>query len=172
MPDWSGGKRQLPAHPAAPAAAEYAGSAADAPPGDDFSRLELPEHQLGWLSDEPAKAVRETIATILVQQVPGSVLNWIQVTDEPVALTIRVRSAHDPGHPTIRRVAIGIPFTLGAQPPDGDPAVLSGFLTWAAAGLDRPASRRDRQWFDLRISRARAEELLHERITQVDPADT
>lgn len=170
MPDWSGGECHLPAHAVAAAPVEYAAGGAGAPPGDDFSRLELPGHQLGWLSDEPATAVRAAIATILVQQVPGSVLNWIQVTDEPAALTIRVRSARDPGHLTIRRVAVAIPFTLGAQPPVGDPAVLTGFLTWAVAGLDRPGRRRDRQWFDLRISRGRAEELLQERINQVDPA--
>jgi len=63
-----------------------------------------------------------------------------------------------------------VPFALGVRPPAGPLEILTGVLTWAAAGLDIPGSRRDRVWLDFGMPRTQAEELLQQRIHEVDEA--
>ena len=86
---------------------------------------------------------------------------------DPAFLTTGVRSAEDPEHITVRRAAVAVPFALGVRQPAGRPEILTGVLSWAAAGLDVPGSRRDRVWLDFGMSRERAEELLRQRILNV-----
>jgi hypothetical protein len=43
-------------------------------------------------------------------------------------------------------------------------------FSWAAVSLDQPGRRRDRMWLDVGMSRERAEELLGQRVYQVDEA--
>jgi hypothetical protein len=137
---------------------------------DDFNRLESPDHWLGWLPGAPGAAVRAQIQDILTGQVPGSVVDWVKVVDDPAFLTVGARPPGDPGHVIVRRAALAVPFALGVCQPGGRPETLTGMLTWAAAGLDIPGSRRDRVWLDLGMSRGHAEELLQKRIQQVDGA--
>jgi hypothetical protein len=54
---------------------------------DDFNRLESPDHWLGWLPGAPSAAVRAQIQDILTGQVPGSVVDWVKVVDDPAFLT-------------------------------------------------------------------------------------
>ncbi|MGC0318434.1 hypothetical protein QBC98_006952 [Kitasatospora acidiphila] len=48
------------------------------PPQDDFSRLASPDHWLGWLGEDPALAIRESIAGILGEQAPGAIVAWLK----------------------------------------------------------------------------------------------
>jgi hypothetical protein len=74
---------------------------------DDFSRLEAPDHWLGWLPDTPARSVRGTLQELLAGQVEGSVLEWVKIVDDPVFLTVGVRSPADPQQLIVRRAGRG-----------------------------------------------------------------
>jgi hypothetical protein len=140
------------------------------PMRDDFARLESADHWLGWLPDTPGRAVRAQLEAILTAQVEGSVVEWVKIVDEPTFLTVGVRSGPDPDHLIIRRAALAVVFALGVRPPARGPEILTGVFSWAAVGLDQPGSRRDRTWLDFGMSRDRAEELLKQRVHQVDEA--
>jgi hypothetical protein len=138
---------------------------------DDFARLESPDRWLGWLPEPAGQAVRAQLQDMLAAQVPGSVLDWVKVIDEPAFLTVGVRSASDPGLLTVRRAAVAVPFALGVRKPARRPDILTGVLSWAAAGLDMPGTRRDRVWLDFGMTRERAEELLQQRVHEVPGTD-
>jgi hypothetical protein len=132
---------------------------------DDFARLESPDHWLGWLPDRPGPAVRAAIEQVLDTQVPGSVLEWVKVVDEPVFLTAARRLPDDPDRVIATRAALAVPFALGVRPPDADAEILTGVFSWAAGGLDD--EREDQVWLDLGMSRDDAETALKERIYAV-----
>jgi hypothetical protein len=136
---------------------------------DDFTRLE-PDHLLGWLPDTPAAAVRASIERILTGQVPGSTVTWIKIIDRPAFLTGGRPMPDDPDRVILTRAALAAPFALGVRPPDDPPEILTGVFSWVAVGLDTPGARQDRVWFDLGMALEQAEELLQERIYQVEPA--
>jgi hypothetical protein len=96
------------------------------------------------------------------------VLDWVKIIDEPVFLTTGIRPPDDPTALIVRRAALAVVFALGVRPPQRKPEILTGALTWASAGLDDPQLRRDRTWFDVGIARGQAEELLKQRIYEVD----
>jgi hypothetical protein len=150
------------------ATGEYVRNPVYGPVRDDFTRLEQPDHWLGWLPDTPARSVRSQLQDLLASQVEGSVLHWVKITDEPVFLTASVRSPADPQRLIVRRAGLAVVFALGVHPPQGKPAILTGAFTWAAVGLDQPGHRRDRTWIDLNTSRELAEELLKYRIYHLD----
>jgi hypothetical protein len=150
------------------ATGEYARNPGHGPVRDDFTRLEAPDHWLGWLPDTPARSVRGTLQELLAGQVEGSVLEWVKIVDDPVFLTAGVRSPGDPQQLIVRRAALAVVFALGVRPPRRKVAIITGAFSWAAAGLDEPGHRRDRTWMDLNTSRERAEELLKHRVYQVD----
>ena len=54
------------------------------------------------------RAVRAQLAAILAEQVDGAVLEWMKVVDEPVFLTVGVRSPADPDRLIVRRAALGV----------------------------------------------------------------
>ena len=147
---------------------EYARNPGHGPARDDFSRLEAPDHWLGWLPDTPARSVRGQLQAILAGQVPGSALDWVKIIDEPVFLTTGVRSPTDPKTLIVRRAALAVVFALCVRSPQRKPEILTGALSWAAAGLDDPQLRRDRTWLDVNIARHQAEELLKRRIYEVE----
>jgi hypothetical protein len=147
---------------------DYLRNPAHGPVRDDFTRLTEPDHWLGWLSDDPALALRESIAGILDEQVSGAVVEWLKVVDEPVFLTGGRRNAEDPERLVVTRAAMAAPFALSVRDPDGSRHVLAGVHSWAAVRLDTPAERRDRVWFDLGLTRDEAAELLQHRIYEVD----
>lgn len=133
---------------------------------DDFSKLDTPDHWLGWLPDTAGRSVRTALGEILAEQVSGSMVEWVKILEEPVFLTIGVRSPSDPGKLIIRKAAVAAVFALGVQAPGRRLEILTGVLSWVAAGLDQPGSRRDRTWLDFGMSRGEAEELLKERVQQ------
>jgi hypothetical protein len=147
---------------------EYAQNPGYGPVADDFTRLETPDHWLGWLPDTPARSVRGQLQAALAGQVPGSVLDWVKIIDDPVFLTTGIRSTADPQTLIVRRAALAVVFALRVRAPQRNPEVLTGALTWAATGLNDPPLRRDRTWFDVNISRGQAEELLKHRIYEVE----
>jgi len=153
------------------ATGEYVHNPRFGPVRDDWARLESPDRWLGWLPEPAGQAVRAQLQDMLAGQVPGSVLEWVKVIDEPAFLTVGVRSASDPGVLTVRRAAVAVPFALGVRKPATRPDILTGVLTWAAAGLDVPGTRRDRAWLDFGMTRERAEELLQQRIHEVSRTD-
>jgi hypothetical protein len=67
----------------------------------------------------------------------------------------------------VTRAAVALPFALAAVVPDGRREILTGVLTWAAAGLDA-GDRHDRVWLDLGMTRDQAEELLRTRVYDLD----
>lgn len=152
-------------------AGEYARNPGYGPVRDDFTRLEAAGHWLGWLPDTPARSVRDQLQGMLADQVPGSKLEWVKITDEPVFLTTGVRPPADAQALIVRRAALAVVFALRVSSPQRTPEILIGALSWTAVGLDEPQSRRDRAWLDVNITRDQAEELLRTRIYQVD-ADT
>ena len=147
---------------------EYARNPGHGPVRDDFTRLEAPDHWLGWLPGTPAESVRGQLHAILADQVPGSVLEWVKIIDEPVFLTAGVRSQTDPETVIVRRAALAVVFALCVRPPNSKAEILTGAFTWAAGRLDERRLRRDRTWFDVNIDRAQAEELLKRRIYEAD----
>jgi hypothetical protein len=150
---------------------EYARNPGHGPVRDDFTPLETADHWLGWLPDTPARSVRAQMQAMLADQVPGSVLEWVKIIDEPAFLTTGVRSPADAETLIIRRAALAVAFALRVHSPRRKPEILTGALTWATAGLDDPNLRRDRTWLDVNITRDQAEELLKNRIHQIE-ADT
>jgi hypothetical protein len=94
-------------------------------------------------------------------------VEWVKIVDDPVFLTVGVRSAAHPQRLAIRRAALAVVFALGVRPPQRKPVILTGAFSWAAVGLDQPGGRRDRTWFDLNMPREHAEELLKHRVYQV-----
>jgi len=143
---------------------EYARNPGHGQVRDDFTRLESPDHWLGWLPDTPAVSVRGQLQATLAGQVPGSVIDWVKIIDEPVFLTSGVRSPADDEKLIVRRAALTVVFALRVRMPKGDAEILTGAFSWVAARLDDPRLRRDRTWFDVNIDRAQAEELLARRL--------
>lgn len=135
---------------------------------DDFAQLESPDHWLGWLPDTPGRSVRAALEEILTGQVAGAVLEWVKVIADPVFLTTGVRSSSDPDKMIVRRAAFAVAFALGVRAPGRRAEILTGAFSWVAVGLDRPGGRHDRTWLDLGMSRGHAEELLRDRVHQVD----
>jgi hypothetical protein len=149
---------------------EYARNPGHGPVRDDFARLETPDHWLGWLPDTPGRSVRDQLQQMLAGQVGGAVLDWVKITDEPVFLTVGVRSPADAQLLIVRRAGLAVVFVLLVRSPHAKPSTLAGAFSWAAVGLDEPGHRRDRTWIDLNISREQAAELLKQRLYQVGEA--
>lgn len=153
------------------ATGEYVHNPSFGPVRDDFARLESPDRWLGWLPEPAGQAIRAELQDMLAGQVPGSVLDWVKVVDEPAFLTVGVRTGSDRGVLTVRRAAIAVPFALSVRKPAGRPNILTGVLTWAAIGLDSPGARQDRVWIDFGMTRERAEQLLQQRVHEVSEND-
>jgi hypothetical protein len=150
------------------ATGDYVRNPGYGPVQDDFTKLESPDHWLGWLPDTPDRSVRTALEESLVEQVAGTVVEWVKIVEEPVFLTGGVRSPSDPDRLIVRRAAVAVVFALGVRAPGRKLEILTGAFSWAAVGLDQPGSRRDRTWLDLGMSREHAEELLRHRIYHVD----
>ncbi|MCH9686541.1 MAG: hypothetical protein K0V04_34225 [Deltaproteobacteria bacterium] len=136
-------------------------------PQDDFTPLTSPDHWLGWLGDDPAKAVRDAIESILQQQVATSSLQWIRIHPDPHFLTGGRRDPDDAGKVIVVRAALAVAFTLAVGDGEGQVHELTGCFSWVAGGLDADA-RVDRTHFDLDMDLAAAGEALQERIYALD----
>ncbi|MGW0436389.1 hypothetical protein ACWDV4_28055 [Micromonospora sp. NPDC003197] len=139
------------------------------PPQDDFTELVESNHFLHWLGDDPAKTVRESVADILHQQVPGSTLRWMKITDEPRFLTAGRRDPDDPDKLIVTRAALAASFAIGVDSPPDDYDILWGAYSIAVVGLDRGDQARSRAWFDLWTALDAAERQLRTRITEPTP---
>ncbi|MER5349411.1 hypothetical protein ABT093_03625 [Kitasatospora sp. NPDC002551] len=142
------------------------------PPKDDFAELTGSDHWLDWLG-EPARAIRDSIAHCLSDQVQGAELEWVKILDEPRYLTGGRRS---PGHEDriiVTRAGLAVSFALSVTAPGHKREILTGVFTWVAARLDQPDGRKDQVWLDLWSDLDRAEAELRERIYLVgQPAPT
>lgn len=149
------------------ATGEYVHNPGYGPVHDDWAMLESPDRWLGWLPEPAGQAIRAQLQDMLTGQVPGSVLDWVKVIDEPAFLTVGVRSPSGPGALTVRRAAVAVPFALGVRKPAARPDILAGVLTWVAVGLDMPGTRQDRVWLDFGMTRDLAEGLLQQRVREI-----
>jgi hypothetical protein len=149
------------------ATGDYVRNPRHGPVRDDFTKLESPDHWLGWLPDTPGRSVRTALEETLAEQVAGAVVEWVKIDEEPVFLTVGVRSSNEPDRMIVRRAAVAVVFALGVRAPGRRLDILTGAFSWAAVGLDRPGGRRDRMWLDLGMSREHAEELLRHRVHEV-----
>ncbi|WP_285786996.1 hypothetical protein [Micromonospora sp. NBRC 101691] len=140
------------------------------PPQDDFTRLVSTGHFLDWLGDDPASAVRGSVAEIVDQQVPGATVRWMKITDEPRFLTAGRRAPDDPESLILTRAALAASFAIGVDSPSGRHDVLWGVHSIVVVGLDRGDRARSRAWFDLWTELDAAEHLLRSRIAEVEPA--
>lgn len=149
---------------------EYAENPKYGSPTDDFAKLTDMDHYWGWLPDEPAAAVRASIADVLTEQVPGAVLEWVKVTDAPETLTGGRRVAGNESQIILVRTGVALPFALSVMSPEGRREVLWGVFTWVASGLDGSTRRKDRVWFDLHTELEWAKQRLPQRVYEVDEA--
>lgn len=140
------------------------------PPKDDFTELAESKHWLDWLGEEPAVAVRASIAEILDQQVSGAVLEWLKVVDTPRYLTGGRPRPDDRDHLIVTRAGIAVPFALSVAAPGRRRDILQGVFSWVAVRLDQPGDRKDQVWFDLGADLDWAETELRERIYLVGQA--
>lgn len=137
---------------------------------DDFARLTAPDHWLGWLPGEPSAVIRTELLKTLEDQVPGSTLEWVKVTDEPKFLTGFVRNPNDTETPndmvrgTVTRAGLAVAFVLSVVTPSRQRFFLHGGFSWAATGLDRPGERQDRTWFDLDVPFSEVVSALEQRL--------
>src|SRR5262249_9643618 len=100
---------------------EYARNPGHGQVRDDFTRLEAPDHWLGWLPDTPASSVRGQLQAILAGQVPGSVLDWVKIIDEPAFLTTGVRSPTNAEPPILSPPSLPAPFPSFLPSPPRSP---------------------------------------------------
>ncbi|MEU9742675.1 hypothetical protein AB0E12_26190 [Micromonospora chersina] len=137
------------------------------PVQDDFSRLIATGHFLDWLGDDPAATIRQSVAEIVDQQVPGTTVRWMKITDEPRFLTAGRHAPDDPGSLIVTRAALAASFAVGVDSPPDRYEILWGVYSIAVAGLGRGEQARSRVWFDLWTTLDAAELQLRERITEV-----
>ncbi|MFJ8991264.1 hypothetical protein ACIRQH_12890 [Streptomyces sp. NPDC102279] len=133
-------------------------------PKDDFAKLAESKHWLDWLGEQPAAAVRDSIAEILDEQVPGAVLEWIKVLDAPRYLTGGRPKPDDESHIVVTRAGISLLFALSVVSPGQGREILQGTFSWVAVSLDQPGQRKDQVWLDLRVDLDWAETELRNRI--------
>ena len=132
---------------------------------DDFSALGT-EHWLGWLGEDPAKALRDTVEGMLEAQVAGAHLVWMQLTGAPHYLT-GVKRTEDGKKIQVTRAGLAAPFRLAVHDPSGDVDELVGIATWVATGLDGN-ERRDRTFLDLNKDMDWGKTQLEARIFEID----
>jgi hypothetical protein len=137
---------------------------------DDLTPLDGSKHWLGWLGEDPAKAVRAEIERILRQQVPTARLRWLRLLADPSYLTGGRKAADNPNHMIVTRAALAIPFELMVESAESAEQ-LRGVFSWVAVGLDGQR-RRDRVHFDLGADMQWASDQLKLRIYELDePVD-
>ncbi|MEV4411692.1 hypothetical protein [Catellatospora sp. NPDC049609] len=137
------------------------------PPQDDFAKLTGGDHWLGWLGDDPARSVRDSVAGIVGEQVPGATVRWMKITDDPRFLTAGRRVPDDPDRLILSRAALAVAFAAGVDSPSGDFEILWGAFTVAVGGLADGGRTRSRVWFDLWTRLDAAGEQLHDRLGEV-----
>ncbi|MEE4546259.1 hypothetical protein V2S66_30385 [Streptomyces sp. V4-01] len=82
------------------------------PPKDEFAKLTEPDHWLGWLGEDPAKAVRDAIANCLHQQAPNAVLEWAKIREDSRFFTGGRPSRDDENVMLVTRAGLAVSFAL------------------------------------------------------------
>jgi len=123
---------------------------------------------MGWLGDDPAQAVRDTMEEVLRDQVPTAKLLRLQLHDEPKFLTGGRRSEDDDNKIVVVRAALAVGFDLDVDDGQGSIEHLTGVFSWVAAGLDTVAGRLDRTYFDLDMNLEQAGAALESRVYEID----
>lgn len=132
---------------------------------DDWTRLETTDQWLGWLPD-PVDSIRHGLERALTDQVPGSVLEWVHITANPIS-QVGGRPEEGSDQVTVTRTAVAVEFALSVLAPTGRREILVGSFTWAAARLDVQGGRHDRTWFDIGMPIEQAGGLLETRVFEV-----
>jgi hypothetical protein len=132
---------------------------------DDFTALIGPDHWLGWLGDDPARAVRDELERLLREQVPTATLEWVRLSEKPEFLTGGRKLPEDPDTIIAPRAAFAVAFELQVRSDEGREA-LRGVFSWVVTGLD--AERRDRLYLDLNAEMGWAAEALKARVYEPD----
>jgi hypothetical protein len=138
------------------------------PVHDDFAKLTGGGHWLGWLGDDPAATIRDSVAGILGGQVAGATVPWMKIVDEPRYRTAGRPVPEDPDRVLVTRAGLAASFALGVDSPSGG-EILWGVYTVVVVGLD--AAAHSRVWLDLWTDLDAAEERLASRLYEVEPAD-
>ena len=133
---------------------------------DDFSALDASQHWLGWLGEDPAKALRDAVEGMLDAQVAGARVEWMQITETPHYLTGGKRT-DDGKRLQVTRAGLAAPFRLAVRDPSGSVEELHGIASWVAAGLDGK-ERRDRTFLDLHRDLEWGRPQLEARIYEID----
>jgi hypothetical protein len=128
---------------------------------DELTPLTASNHWLGWLGDDPAKALRESLEHCLQCQVPTARLEWLRLLKEPHFLTGGRKSEDDPGQLVVTRAALAVAFELEVKSEQGTEQ-LSGVFSWVASDMD--GERRDRVYLDLGMDLGTASNELQARI--------
>jgi len=131
---------------------------------DDLRALTQPDHWMGWLGDDPGKAVRDMLETTLRDQVAEAKLLWVHLQDEPHFLTGGRPVPDDDTKITVVRAGLAVGFELAVDDGAGNVEELQGVFSWVATGLDTADARRDQTYFDLGADLAAAREELETRI--------
>jgi hypothetical protein len=113
---------------------------------DDFSPLTSSKHWLGWLGDDPARAIRTEIEDVLRQQVATAKVEWVRLLEPPYYLTGGRKAPDDPQKMIVTRAGLAAPFELDVRSASGVDR-LRGVFSWVATGLD--GARQDRVFLDL-----------------------
>lgn len=121
------------------------------------------DHWLGWLGDQPGRAVRDRIEELLAQQVEVAKVEWLKITEEPKFLTGGMPLADDPGRAQVVRTGLVVEFGLSVVQLDGRRDVLTGVFSLAVARMDEPAAR-EQSWLDLGETIDQVGPLLEERL--------
>jgi hypothetical protein len=139
------------------------------PVQDDVTRLESPDHWLGWLPPPVGATVKEAVGKALDDQVPGSRLEWFKVVEDPALLTSGLPDPTDETRVTVHRAGVAAPFALSVAPPTGgDRVILTGVVTWVAWNLQPgDGERSDRVWLDIDVTRDQGKDLLERRVREV-----
>jgi len=134
---------------------------------DDLTALTSQDHFLEWLGDDPGKAVRDAIESLLVQQVPSTRLEWVRLEGTPYFLTGGRELKSLPGQLLVTRTGVAVAFELQVSTDKQDER-LRGVFTWVAIHLDDPDQRNDQVFLDLNVDQEQAETYLKLRLYGVD----
>ena len=92
---------------------------------DDLSKLEHADQWFGWLPDAPGAAVRREVEQSLSGQVPGSVVEWLKITQEPAFFATALMGGDDPKRAVINRTGLAVIFALSVRTPSAQRQILT-----------------------------------------------
>ncbi|MEM7152219.1 MAG: hypothetical protein AAF799_05220 [Myxococcota bacterium] len=135
---------------------------------DDLTAINDADHWMGWLGDDPGRAIRDAIERGLQQQVADAKLVWLRFGPDPHFLTGGRRSPDDEGKVIVTRSAVAVAFELEVDDGSGSRHQLRGSFSWVVGGLDQGDDRTDRVFFELDTELSDAKETLEQRLYSLD----